>query len=54
MVWQEEAVGIAVKMDVNSEAERDISRQDWLFVTKMLSGGGTIRPEAAVEIISDA
>lgn len=52
MVWQEEAVGVAVKMDVNSEAERDISRQDWLFVTKMLSGGGTIRPEAAVEIVT--
>lgn len=50
MAWQEEAVGIAVKMDINSEAERDISRQDHLFVAKMLSGGGTIRPEAAVEI----
>jgi hypothetical protein len=53
MAWQEEAVGVAVKMDVNSEAERDISRQDWLFVAKMLSGGGTIRPEAAVEIEDD-
>ncbi len=53
MVWQEEAVGIAIKMDVNSEAERDISRQDFLFVSKMLSGGGTIRPEAAVEIVAE-
>lgn len=51
---QQEAVGVVVKMDVQTESERDISRRDWLFVTSMLSGGGTLRAEAAVEISDDA
>ena len=48
--FQGDATGIAVKMDVMTESARDISRQDYLFVTKMLSGGGALRPECAVEI----
>jgi hypothetical protein len=40
-----------VLLNVMSEAERDVSRQDYLFVTKMLGGGGTLRPEAAVELL---
>jgi hypothetical protein len=50
IVFQQEAVALAVKMGVMTEAERDVSRQDWLFVAKMLSGGGTLRAECAVEI----
>ena len=54
IAFQQDAVGIAVKMDIATESERDISRQDFLFVTKMLSGGGSLRAEAAVELIDDA
>jgi len=37
--WQMDAVALVMKMDVMTEMERDISRQDFLFVAKMLSGG---------------
>lgn len=50
IAFQGDATGIAVKMAVMTESARDISRQDHLFVTKMLSGGGALRPECAVEI----
>jgi hypothetical protein len=49
--FQGDAVAKVVLLNVMSEAERDVSRQDYLFVTKMLGGGGTLRPEAAVELI---
>lgn len=51
IAYQMRAAGVAVKMDIMTEADRDVSRQDWLFVTKMLSGGGSLRPECAVELI---
>lgn len=47
---QEEAVALVYKMNIMTEAERDASRQDYLFITKMLSGGGTLRPECAIEL----
>ena len=53
IVCQQDAVAIVSKMDIQTESERDVSRQDFLFVTKMLSGGGTLRPEAAIEIIDN-
>ena len=37
--WQTDAVALVMKMDIMTEMERDISRQDFLFVAKMLSGG---------------
>ena len=48
---QERAVGVVTKMDIQTEAGRMIDYQDFLFVTKMLSGGGTVRAECAVEFI---
>ena len=51
IVMQEECVGIVTKMDIQTEAGRMVDYQDFLFVTKMLSGGGTLRPECAVELI---
>jgi hypothetical protein len=53
IAFQMDAVAVATLMDIQTEAGRMIEHQDWLFVTKMLSGGGTLRPEAAVEIITD-
>ncbi len=53
LAWQQDAIGILTLMDVMTESERDVSRQDFLFVTKMLSGGGTLRPEAA-DVLNDA
>jgi hypothetical protein len=53
IAYQQDAVGIVTKMDVMTEMDRDVSRQDWLFVTKMLGGGGSLRCEAAVEIVDD-
>jgi hypothetical protein len=53
IAYQSLAVGVVVKMGVMTESERDVSRQDFLFLTKMLSGGGTVRPECAIEIVDD-
>lgn len=50
IAFQEEAIGLLTLFNVTTEIERDVSRQDWLFVTKMMGGGGTVRPEAAAEI----
>lgn len=48
--FQTDAAAVAVKMGVMSKSQEDISRGDHLFVSRMLSGGGTLRPECAVEI----
>ncbi len=47
--YQGEAVAIVTLLNIMTEAERDVSRQDFLFVAKMLSGGGTVRPENVIE-----
>lgn len=47
---QKEAVGVLTLMGVQTETDRDVRRQTDFFVTKMLYGGGTLRPECAVEI----
>jgi hypothetical protein len=54
IAFQGDAVGKVTLLNVMSEADRDVSRQDWLFITKMMGGGGTIRPENAVELIYTA
>jgi len=53
IAWQTDACAVVEKMAISNEMFRDVSRQDNLFVSKMLSGGGTLRAEAAVEIIDD-
>jgi hypothetical protein len=52
--YQGDAVGVVTLLNIMTEAERDVSRQDFLFVTKMQSGGGTIRPENVVEFAYSA
>ena len=50
MAWQADGIAVVQKMAISSEMDRDISRQDSLFLSKMLSGGGTLRAEANIEI----
>ena len=47
---QKQAVGVLTLMGVQTETDRDVRRQSDFFVTKMLYGGGALRPECAVEI----
>jgi hypothetical protein len=51
---QKQAVGVLTLMGVQTETDRDVRRQSDFFVTKMLYGGGTLRPECAVEIAYSA
>lgn len=44
-----QAVGCVKMMDINVEQTRDTRRLEDFIVTKMLTGLGTLRPEAAVE-----
>lgn len=48
--FQKQAVGFLTLMGVQTEEARDPRRQTNMFITKMLYGGGTLRPECAVEI----
>ena len=48
---QKQAVGVLTLMGVQTETDRDVRRQSDFFVTKMLYGGGALRPECAVEIL---
>lgn len=50
IAFQMEAAAMVTLLNITTEQERDVSRQDWLFVVKMLTGGGTLRPECAVEM----
>ena len=47
---QSQAVGHLTLLDVVTETDRDVRRGVDFFVTKILTGGGTLRAEAAVEI----
>lgn len=50
IMGQKEAVGHLTLMDVVTESVRDVRRGVDFFVTKVLTGGGTLRPEVAVEL----
>ena len=50
VMGQEQAVGHLTLLDVVTETDRDVRRGVDFFVTKILTGGGTLRPEVAVEI----
>lgn len=50
LVIQKQAVGMLNLMGVKTETDRDVRTQTDLFVTKMLYGGGVLRPECAVAI----
>ena len=50
VAWQTDACAVVEKMAISNEMFRDVSRQDNLFVSKMLSGGGSRRAEACGEV----
>ena len=50
VMGQKEAVGHLTLMDVVTESDRDVRRGVDFFVTKVLTGGGTLRPEVSVEL----
>lgn len=54
IAWQEEACAVLEKLAITQEVERRVSFQDWLMLSKMLTGGGTLRAECAVEIAESA
>ena len=50
IAWQADAVAVVEKMAITTETARQVDFQNDLFVSKMLTGGGTLRAEAAIEI----
>ncbi len=50
VMGQQQAVGHLTLLDVVTETDRDVRRGVDFFVTKILTGGGTLRPEVAVEL----
>jgi hypothetical protein len=54
MMVQQQAVGHLTLLDVITEADRDVRRAVDFFVTKVLTGAGSLRPECAVEIAYSA
>ena len=50
VAWQADGVAIVEKMAVTTETARQVDFQNDLFVSKMLTGGGTLRAEACIEI----
>lgn len=54
VMGQKEAVGHLTLLDVVTETERTVRKGVDFFVTKVLTGGGTLRPEASVEIAYSA
>lgn len=47
---QQQAVGHLTLLDVVTETDRDVRRGVDFFVSKILTGGGSLRPEVAIEI----
>ncbi len=50
VMGQEQAVGHLTLMDVTTETTRDVRRGVDFSVTKVLTGGGPLRPEVSVEL----
>ncbi len=50
VMGQQQAVGHLTLLDVVTETDRDVRRGVDFFVTKVLTGGGTLRPEVSVEL----
>lgn len=50
VMGQQQAVGHLTLLDVVTETDRDVRRGVDFFVTKILTGGGTLRPEVSVEL----
>lgn len=54
LIWQKQAVGAVTKMGVATETYRDVRRQSDFFVSKVFTGGGTLRPQNACLVKSSA
>jgi hypothetical protein len=54
VAFQADGVAVVEKMAITTETDRQVDYQNWLFVSKMLTGGGTLRPECVVSINDDA
>ena len=52
VVFQKSAIAVLQMMGVQSEKFRDVRRQSDFMVSKMLMGGGALRPYCAYEILS--
>jgi len=48
--WSPEAIGRLILMGIKTETERSVRRGSDFTVVKMLTGGGTLRPEVAYEL----
>lgn len=51
LIWQQDAVGHLQKLGLTVETERSVRIGEDFFVGKILTGGGTLRPVAACEIL---
>lgn len=52
VVFQKSAIAVLQLLGIQSEKFRDVRRQSDFMVSKMLTGGGTLRPYCAFEIAS--
>lgn len=53
IAWQADAVALVDKMALITETDRQVAYQNDLLVSKIFGGGGTLRPECAIEIAYD-
>lgn len=53
VIFQKSAIAVLQMMGVQSEKYRDVRRQSDFMVSKMLMGGGTLRPYCAFEVLAD-
>ncbi len=54
VLFQADGVAVVEKMAIKTETDRQVDFRNWLFVSEMLTGGGTLRPECVIEISDDA
>lgn len=53
IIFQKSAIAVLQMMGVQSEKFRDVRRQSDFMVSKMLMGGGALRPYCAYEVLAD-
>lgn len=53
IIFQKSSIAVLQMMGVQSEKFRDVRRQSDFMVSKMLMGGGTLRPYCAFEVLAD-
>ena len=53
IIFQKTAIAVLQMMGVQSEKFRDVRRQSDFMVSKMLMGGGALRPYCAYEVLAD-